>query len=321
MANILCVNLNPAIDVNQYMGQTTDDEPIARIAGGKGLNIARTLTLLGYDPSNIHIIGFVGGETGTEIVAAVEALGIHNHNIQTTQPTRTINTWLDRSREKEPRHDPYSAAERRPLSAAELEEFRSQYTSLIDGIDVIIFSGSAPEGVQKTIYKDLIAEANEKGLVTILDSRDDYFSYGMQSRPDIVFPNLAEARDFTGKTDILEIRDALSKLTTAAVVTAGEDGAYLFYRDSREYVSPEIDVLNTTGAGDAVVAGTVHYLGDKIRKLKQKLSAAELGEAVKYGVACGTVAASHSILGAGLIDRSRVEDMHLRISLHHLLGT
>jgi ribokinase len=73
---------------------------------------------------------------------------------------------------------------------------------------------------------------------------------------DLLLPNELEARALTGASDPSTAARALSESFVEVVVTLGEDGAV--WTDGSELVrveAPAVDVVDTTGAGDAFAAG------------------------------------------------------------------
>ncbi len=73
---------------------------------------------------------------------------------------------------------------------------------------------------------------------------------------DLLVPNELEARALTGVSDPSAAARALSESFAEVVVTLGEDGAV--WTDGSELVrvaAPAVDVVDTTGAGDAFAAG------------------------------------------------------------------
>ena len=69
----------------------------------------------------------------------------------------------------------------------------------------------------------------------------------------ILTPNAHEARALAGEEDVAAAARALAERTGAPVlVTLGADGALLLDGDAERLPAPGVDVVDTTGAGDAV---------------------------------------------------------------------
>jgi ribokinase len=69
----------------------------------------------------------------------------------------------------------------------------------------------------------------------------------------VLTPNAVEARTLAGEDDVLEAAGALAACTGAPViVTLGAEGALLLDGDAEQVPAPAVEVVDTTGAGDAV---------------------------------------------------------------------
>jgi sugar/nucleoside kinase (ribokinase family) len=83
-------------------------------------------------------------------------------------------------------------------------------------------------------------------------------------RIDLLLPNAAEAATLAGEYDPAAAARALSRHARAVVVTLAAEGA--LWTDGehvhREAPSPGIEVVDSTGAGDAFAAG---YIGTWLR--------------------------------------------------------
>jgi sugar/nucleoside kinase (ribokinase family) len=76
-------------------------------------------------------------------------------------------------------------------------------------------------------------------------------------------PSIEEARDMSGQTTPADCAAYyLDRGATACVFTMGGDGAFYAHRDGTRLVSPAyaVDVIDTTGCGDAFDAGFIAAL-------------------------------------------------------------
>jgi sugar/nucleoside kinase (ribokinase family) len=73
---------------------------------------------------------------------------------------------------------------------------------------------------------------------------------------ELVLPNIDEARVLIGSTGPQIDLDALAARFAHVVVTLGSMGAaYLSGKERIQVTAPRVDVVDTTGAGDAFAAG------------------------------------------------------------------
>lgn len=104
-----------------------------------------------------------------------------------------------------------------------------------------------------TVTFDLIATTPETiGIVAPLLPRIDYF-----------MPSIEEARDMSGRSSPQDCAAFyLDRGATCCVFTLGADGAYYAHRDGtrRQVPAYDIEVVDTTGCGDAFDAGFITAL-------------------------------------------------------------
>lgn len=111
---------------------------------------------------------------------------------------------------------------------------------------------------------DLVAKAKAAGLTVSLDpSWDETLIYSQDflkscEGVDIFLPNSEEAEAITGDRDPRKAIDTLSKHFPAVALKAGEEGAWLSTGSTEMHIpADKVDVIDTTGAGDAFNAGFI----------------------------------------------------------------
>lgn len=120
------------------------------------------------------------------------------------------------------------------------------------------------EGTQK-----LIQMAKNHGMAIFVDPGSESFieDYGVKyfldaiAGADVILPNLAEARLLSGEQSLHAAADKLNQLFKLVVVTLGADGAFVKNATTAEQISaPEVEVVDTTGAGDAFAAMFIRHI-------------------------------------------------------------
>lgn len=143
---------------------------------------------------------------------------------------------------------------------------------------------------------DLVAAAKQAGLSVSLDpSWDDALIHDPQliarcAGVDILMPNASEARAIAGTEALDEAGARLAQRFPIVVIKDGAQGARLF-RGTTQFALPaprDVEVLDTTGAGDAFNAGF----------LAAWLAGQPDREALAQGIACGTISVG-AVGGAG----------------------
>jgi tagatose 6-phosphate kinase len=267
---ILIVTLNPALDVTHdvpgvaWAGVNRPAVIRAR-AGGKGLNVARTLRAIGAE---VQVIGLAGGITGEEVKSALAELGVPAALTQIRGETRRTFAVVDTVR-----GDAALFNEPGPTVAPdEYAAFRGAYEKVLPGCTAVVLSGSLPPGLSPETYAELGTMAAAAGVPALLDAHGEALLRGAAARPAIVKPNLAELEALAGRslstvggvdTDAVALaaRELRAAGPEAVVVTLGADGLWALTADGSWQAAPPHEVRgNPTGAGDAVAAGLVHGL-------------------------------------------------------------
>lgn len=273
---IVVVTLNPALDVTHYVdgadwsGVNRPHEVHVR-AGGKGLNVARTLRSLGQ---RVRLTGLAGGCTGRALTAGLAGTGIEANLTAIDGETRRTFVVADSARGQ-------TALFNEPgphVSAGEYRDFLAVYERVVKDAAAVVLSGSLPPGVPEDAYARLIAIASGPAVPAILDASGTPLRLGAAARPALVKPNLAELEAASGhelrvhgEPDRAAIGQAARDLlaagrgpwpgSTAVVISLGADGLLALGPEGTWHARPPGFVTgNATGAGDAVVAGLADSL-------------------------------------------------------------
>src|SRR5271165_6457833 len=193
---IITVTLNAAIDKslsvpNFRLGRRHRTVEQRTIAGGKGVNIARTLKALGQP---VIATGFAGGPTGTRIVEQLTEEAILNDFVRIREESRTNTSVLDPTTGQQTEIN-----ERGPsVSEREIELFRDKLLYLARGAAIVVFAGSLPPGVEPDIYASLIGELERMEVTTVVDTDGEPLRQAVRAEPDVVSPNVLEAEELVG---------------------------------------------------------------------------------------------------------------------------
>jgi len=254
---ILTVTLNAALDVT-YDVDAVVPRSTHRVrecrhrAGGKGVNVASVLSRMRVP---VTASGFLGGRTGAEISADLDARALAHAFFRCTgESRRTVNVVSaadgDATIFNEPGPDVTQA----------------EWSALVDGIPgllirsravVMVLAGSLPRGVPEDAYARLVVLARDQGVRTVVDADGAVLRQAVAAHPDVVKPNLAELAAATGRGDALAAaRELQRRGALDVVVSCGPDGAVVLPRGGGRLTARLRPPLsgNPTGAGDAMVA-------------------------------------------------------------------
>jgi 1-phosphofructokinase family hexose kinase len=295
---IITVTLNAAIDKslsvpNFRIGRRHRTVEQRTMAGGKGVNIARTLKALGQP---VIATGFAGGATGTHIVEQLTDESILNDFVRIRDESRTNTSVLDPTTGEQTEIN-----ERGPsVSEREIELFRDKLLYLARGAAIVVFAGSLPPGVDPELYGSLIHDLARMEVTTVVDTDGEPLRHAVRAEPDVVSPNVLEAEELVGhefageQERSLAVREIAALGPHEAIMTLPDgcfaevlvDGRQLL---KRVRIAPREPVAKR-GSGDAFLAG---YLSARYESRAPD-------QCLRFGVACG--AESTARLGAGLID-------------------
>ncbi len=212
---IITVTLNAAIDKslsvpNFRLGRRHRTVEQRTMAGGKGVNIARTLKTLGQP---VIATGFAGGATGTHIVEQLTEESILNDFVRIREESRTNTSVLDPTTGEQTEINERGPA----VSEHEVELFRDKLLYLARGAAIVVFAGSLPRGVEPDIYAVLIRELERTGVTTVIDTDGEPLRQAVRAEPDVVSPNVIEAEELVGHEFASEEERSLAVREIAAL--------------------------------------------------------------------------------------------------------
>ncbi len=308
---ILVINLNASVDKRYQLEELTKGEvmraaSVDNTPGGKGLHVANVTTILGEDTL---ATGWLGGKSGEFIAERLTDYGINGDFVSVAGETRSCLAILTADGAQTEILEPGPL-----VSAAELQAFQQKYTELLERADVVVASGSVPQGVPTDFYGMLIREAKASGKRFLLDTSGDLLRDGIAAQPYFIKPNKDEIQALRGRSVnteeevIREVETFLADGIGLAVVSLGAQGSIAgagghIYR----VTVPVIDCRNPVGSGDAYVAGVAVGLARNL----------SIEEVLRLGAACGTANAMEE--ESGFVRRGVVEELLPQIHIEMLL--
>jgi len=311
---ILTVTLNAAIDrtvavPNFRLGQRHRAVEARTMAGGKGVNVARALRLLGRP---VIAAGMAGGATGTRLLEELRAESIMSAFTRIEGETRTNLAVIDPTSGEQTEIN-----DRGPeVSAAEVERFTEKLLYLAQGASLCVLAGSLPPGTPHDIYARLITELRGLGVLTVLDADGEPMRAALRAEPAVVAPNVGEAEDavgheFSDTDDFALGLSGLVEMGAGEAIITSETGCVAIVgkgAERRRYDAriEQLEPVTTVGSGDCFLAGYV----------AARFEGASPRECLKFGVACGAESTQH--FGAGTLDRREVERLLNRVDVREL---
>ena len=311
---ILTVTLNTAIDrtvavPNFRLGQRHRAVESRTVAGGKGVNIARALRLLGKP---VIATGLAGGSTGAAALERLGAESILHAFTPIAGESRTNLAFVDPTSGEQTEIN-----ERGPeVDQADIDRFVDKLLYLAQGASICVLAGSIPPGAPIDVYGRLITELGARGVLCILDTDGEPMRAGLRAGPAVVAPNISEAEEVVGHefndaddyaaglAGLLEMGagEAIITSEVGCVAILGSGGERRSYEARIEQLEPVAPV----GSGDSFLAGYV----------AARYDGASPRDCLAFGVACGAESTQH--FGAGTLDRREVERLTGRVEVTEL---
>lgn len=256
---IITVTMNPAMDktveIDRLLsGGLNRIKKVEYDAGGKGINVSKTIKALGGESI---ATGFLGGNTGKNIERVLDEKGICHDFVWVAGETRTNTKIVEENGSVTELNEPGPVIDDKQMDRLVRKILRYAKEGTL-----FVLSGSVPTGVDPMIYGRLISHVHEKGAEVLLDADGELLKNGLSQNPDMIKPNQAELEKYaelcpesSEKTLLNAARSMKDEGVKAVAVSMGEDGA-LFLLDRYEARCPALPVKpsSTVGAGDAMVA-------------------------------------------------------------------
>jgi 1-phosphofructokinase len=259
---IVTVTLNPAIDRTVSVEEFCIDKvnrvkSIQRDAGGKGLNVTKTIKALGGESQALVILG---GRNGQWISDEASRLGLDLITVSVAGETRENIKIVDLVEKT------YTDLnEGGPVADEALVVLLIQkINAIVKPGDYLVLSGSALPGMPEDIFKRIIDSVKANDVSVIVDVDGAYLENAIVAKPTLIKPNIDELEAFLGKTletlddMIVAARNLIEKGVTYVVISRGSEG--LLWVDATQAIEAKgltVEVKSTVGAGDAVVAALV----------------------------------------------------------------
>lgn len=254
---IYTITLNPSLDYyiqSDSEIKTTVPNKIHSCrfkAGGKGINVLRTLKALYNGDFSGKALGFTAGFTGDHIEDLLKGEGLDCDFVRTDGQTR-VNVKLSGS----------TCAEFNASGQSVCRFDFELLLSKLDGIssdDTVIISGSTPDCRFDT-YAELSERVTSKGALCICDTTKNDLITVCKNGVFLVKPNVYELAEITNEPLIKGALSLCNMGCKNVLLSDGGKGGYLINKDNILYCDVPVKrtVYNTVGAGDSMLAGFVY---------------------------------------------------------------
>ena len=250
-----CLCMSPAVDATVTLprapkgeGEIFKDVADEENVGGKTVNVARWIALRAKGSGTGVACGGLLGEDNAHLFAReLSRYGIEDRFVRVLGSTRRneMLVW--------------------PGGSVKLNRAAFPLLGSLDGIDplagaegcdVAVLSGSLPKCCGKGFYAECVGELKSRGITVALDASGEAMRLGIEAGPDLIKPNAEECAPLVGfvpesPDGFRRATDALRAKVGHVIISDGGGGAWF---DGEFIPAPKVEVLDTTAAGDTLLA-------------------------------------------------------------------
>jgi tagatose 6-phosphate kinase len=297
---IVTVTLNTCIDQALFVpsfqsNRTIRVKEVAYGMGGKPMVASWVLRVLGIESL---ALGFAAGPTGKQMKEMLDLHGVSADLVWVDGDSRhnTLIICSDGSGQTTFTVDTLN------VKRNHIDQLWIKYQNALKIASCIVLGGSLPKGIEPVVFAELIGAASEKNIPVVFDASGPGLAAGLKSRPRVIKPNRDELEELTG-SKIVSLADALrnaekiqAEYGVMVVTTLGGLGAVAVLENKNYFIPPlPVDqVVNSAGAGDAILAGLALALSQ--------------GEPIETGLRMGFASAAAVLLTPATGD-CRLEDI------------
>jgi len=279
---ILTITINPLLEQRLTFSNLNSDKKnrngkLKIAAGGKGINVSRQLNKLSLQ--NIALT-FSGGTFGKLFRESVRTEGLNVSFIHTKSETRLCSVIIHSDECKAQ----YYFGENSKITKDETDKFITQMEKMIQNCKLVIFSGSSPCKETDVIFPTGIELANKYSKISVCDTYGRHLENCLSASPQIIHNNKEEITGsfyikLQNESDTIELLNHLYKIGIKQVfLTNGEKNYYASNFDFHYKVTvPKIETVDSTGSGDALVAGIAYSWHNNMTFENQTKFATALG--------------------------------------------
>ena len=249
-----CLCMSPAIDATVRLpsapkgeGEIFKDVVEEENVGGKAVNVARWLAIRGAE---VACGGLLGEDNDRPFVKELAKYAIGDRFVRVPGATRRNEMIVSPGGSVKLNRAAFPGLAAVPSldSLLSLSSFSSPA--------VAILSGSLPPVVPKDFYASAVARLKSLGFTVVLDASGAALVEGVKAHPDVIKPNAEECEPLVGfvpKTpgEFAKATDILREKASHVIISDGGAGAWF---DGEFVAAPKIDVVDTTAAGDTLLA-------------------------------------------------------------------
>lgn len=258
MARILTLTLNPALDLTLRLDQLQPGavnrcRDFASHAAGKGLNVAQVLADLGHA---LSVSGFLGRANAAPFETLMHKRGFRDLFVRVPGETRSNIKLAEADGRITDLNGPGPQIEE-----SHLQQLLETLDPLLAGHDAVVVAGSLPRGVSPEWFASLLKRIKVAGVPLAVDSSGAALSAALGTTPWLIKPNEEELAEACGA----DLQAAVTRLRGQGIehilLSRGAEGVDWHGPNiALRALPPRVEVASTVGAGDSLLAASLHGL-------------------------------------------------------------
>lgn len=321
MKTVLCITLNPAIDMtitldSLTLGAVNRATHSQTTPAGKGLNVAHVLSELGV---NGIASGFLGSDNDDLFRAlfashvdfkSVEGIGkMTDGFVAVAGQTRTNVKLVDNGRTTDINGQSFH------ITPEDKTALFAKLDTLITGVDAVLVAGSLPTGFGGEDFDELLSFLTARHDKVAVDVSGEALTIAFRHALWLIKPNNDElSAVFGGDMTVLDNQKvAISQIPSVKniLVSMGDKGVHWFSKEGiYRATPPAMTVKSTVGAGDTMVAGMMFGLLTQHEAQKSNLDVLQFATALSaYAVSIVGVGVPNPLILNALLDQTHTEQL------------
>lgn len=257
---------------------------LRELAGGKGVNLARTVRALEGD---VVVAGFLAGWNGAKVRELLQGEGITGVFEEVPGETRECHALLD------------DGAHPTEINEAGPEVPQTAWERLLGRLPAgtVVLSGSLPPGIDDDTFVRLVADLTGPPVV---DMSGSALAAAVSAGAAMIAPNRAELAALLGRASA-SIDDAIAYYDTHGVpvlLSLGAEGAAYLADERWRVRAPEVASTNPVGSGDCLLGAFLWVRG----------RGCDVADALRWGVAAGADNARNG--GGGNVRTAGIRELY-----------
>jgi len=283
--NIYTLTLSPAFDYvlkfNNFEKNKTNRALFRDMyAAGKGVHVSMLLKNLNQESEAII---FTSGNLEEYFLNDLTKNNVKFKNFKSEEEIRINLKLIDHEQTESNVISP-------KISQEEIDRLKQYLSDNLKEDDLVVISGSSPEGLGKNVYFEIGQIVTDKSAHLVVDAFGPLLTNTFKAKPFLIKPNLEELeltsqRKLTSLAEIIEAgQEIINQGVENVLVSLGKDGAMLITKE-KTYIGSipktNLELVNAAGAGDSLLAGFI----------KTYFDTHDFEQALKFGIISGSATA------------------------------